>query len=215
MDLSFINIILTIGAGIVSVASPCILPVLPIVVTGTQEDHKLRPLLIVIGLSVTFILMGIVSSACGSLIAGKMQFVESVAGVIFLTFGILTLCNVNLFKGLSFFQQFQSRSKGRWSGFFLGLTLGIVWIPCIGPILSSVLAMVAGQGRLLQGVLFLSFYSFGFSIPMILLGYSSHLFLKKVHALQKHPLFIRYFSGGVLIVFGLYILSKGILHVGW
>jgi len=210
MNFSLTNILLTIGAGIVSVASPCILPVLPVVVTGTGEDHKLRPLMIVGGLSVTFILMGIISSAFGSLIVGKMQFVEKIAGVIFIIFGILTLFDLNLFKGMSFFHHFQSQSRGRWSGFFLGLTLGVVWIPCIGPVLSSVLAMVASKGQLGGGVILLSFYSLGFAIPMLLIGYSSHLFLKKARSLQRHPLLIRYFSSGILILFGLYILSRGI-----
>ena len=209
MDISLINIVLTIGAGTASVASPCILPVLPIVVTGTEKDHKLRPLLIVGGLSITFILMGIISSAFGSLIAGKMQFVEKIAGVIFIAFGILTLFDLNLFKGMSFFHRFQSQSRGRWSGFFLGLSLGVVWIPCIGPVLSSVLAMVASQGRLGSGIILLSFYSLGFAIPLLLMGYSSHLFLKKARGLQKHPFFIRCFSSGVLILFGIYILFRG------
>lgn len=211
MNFSLANIILTIGAGIASVASPCILPVLPIVVTGTEKDHRLRPLLLVVGLSITFILMGIISSAFGSLIVGKMQFVEKIAGFIFIAFGILTLFNLNLFKGISFFHRFQSQSRGRWAGFFLGLTLGVVWIPCIGPVLSGVLAMVASQGQLGSGVILLSFYSLGFAIPLLLVGYFSHFFLKKVRSLQRHPLLIRYFSSGILILFGLYILSRGII----
>ena len=215
MTINLINIALTFGAGTASVASPCILPVLPIIVTGTERDHKLRPLLIIIGLSITFILMGIISSAFGSLIAGKMQFIEKIAGLIFIFFGVLILFNINFFKGMSFFHRFQSQSRGRWSGFFLGLTLGLVWIPCIGPILSGVLAMVATQGQLVGGIILLAFYSLGFSVPLLLLGYSSHFFLKKIRTLQKHPKLIHCFSSGILILFGLYILTNGIMNFGW
>jgi len=62
-----VNFFLTFGAGLLSVLSPCVLPVLPVVVTGTEKDHRLRPFLVVSGLAVTFsrypVAIRIVSSA--------------------------------------------------------------------------------------------------------------------------------------------------------
>jgi len=72
-----------------SVLSPCVLPVIPIIVTGTEKDHFLRPVSIVSGLASTFILMGILSSVAGSFIAGKMLFIERGAGIVILIFGVL------------------------------------------------------------------------------------------------------------------------------
>ncbi len=211
MEFSIANIALSIGTGLLSVASPCILPVIPIIMTGTEQDHKLRPLLITIGISITFIVMGVITSAFGSLITGKMQYLEKISGIIIIIFGILMLFDANIFKKITVFSKFQNKSKGPLSGLIIGLTLGLIWIPCIGPLLSSILAMVATKGQIGYGVFFLALYSIGFSIPILIAGYSSQLFRSKVSLLQKHPLAIRIASGVILIAFGVYIATKGLV----
>ena len=62
MEAGLPSIALTFGAGLVSVASPCVLPVLPLILTGTAEDHRARPALIVAGIATSFVLMGVVLS---------------------------------------------------------------------------------------------------------------------------------------------------------
>ncbi len=212
MDISLTNIFFIFIAGLTSVISPCILPVVPIIVTGTSNDHKFRPLLIVAGLSISFIIMGVVSTIFGALIAGRFLYIEKAAGVIIALFGILMLFDVNLFKKATFFGRFQSNFKGNWSGFFLGLSLGIIWIPCIGPILSGVLALVASQGKLVGGIVLLMVYSLGFSVPILLAGYGSQLFRQRITGIQKHRLIIRILSGSILILFGIYIFDQGLLN---
>jgi len=59
------------------------------------------------------------------------------------------------------------------NGFVLGGLLGVIWIPCIGPMLSSVLALVATEQRVTAGVAYLLIYSVRFSIPMLLLAHAS------------------------------------------
>jgi cytochrome c-type biogenesis protein len=206
-----LNIALVFVAGFTSVLSPCVLPVLPIIVTGNSSDHKFRPLLLIAGLSTTFILMGVLSSLFGSAIGSKMIYVEKVAAALIALFGVLLLLNVNLFKHLSFFSQFGQKSRGRFGGFFLGLTLGIIWIPCVGPMLSSVLAIVATEGKVVTGVLLLLVYSIGFSIPMLLAGYASQFFRNRFKGIGKYPVLINIISGLVLIALGVFIFFKGII----
>jgi len=215
MELTLGSILLSIGAGLTSVASPCVFPVIPIIVTGTKKDHKHRPLMIVGGLSLTFILMGVMSSLFGSFIAGKMLYVERIAGVIVILFGLLMLADINLFKKVTIFNNINSSNDGKWSGFLMGLTLGLIWIPCVGPMLSGVLTMVATKGQILHGVVLLLFYSSGFAIPMLIVGYSSQALRQKIRSVQQYSLAIRIVSGSILIVFGLYILLNGILGFGW
>ncbi len=215
MEFSLSALFLAMGAGLMSVASPCVLPVVPIIITGTEQDHKLRPLLIVMGLSLTFILMGVISSLFGSMIAGKMLLVEKAAGIFVILFGILILGDINIFKRITIFNKIGNPSGGKWSGFVLGLTLGLVWIPCVGPMLSGVLTMVATQGQVLPGVILLMFYSAGFAIPMLIVGYSSQAVRNKIRVVQKYPIAVRIFSGGILVAFGIYILVNGILGFGW
>lgn len=217
MEFTIANILLTFGAGLASVLSPCVLPVAPIIVTGTEEDSKYRPILIVGGLAITFVLMGLISSLAGSLIAGKMLFLEKFSGVVILLFGLLMLFNVNLFKKITFFNRFNrgARKRGGVEGLILGLTLGLIWIPCVGPMLSSVLATVATAGHAGTGVTLLLIYSGGFAVPMLLAAYSTQFFRRRISSLQANPLILRGINGGVLILFGIYILVKGVINFGY
>jgi cytochrome c-type biogenesis protein len=210
-----INIFLVFTAGLASVLSPCVLPVVPIVVTGSADDHRLRPLLIVSGLSLTFIIMGVISSLFGVTIGPKMQYIEKAAAVLIIVFGLMLFFNVNLFKHFGFFSNIAVKTKGRLGGFLLGLTLGIIWIPCVGPILSSVLALVATQGRILTGVFLLSVYSLGFSVPMLIAGYFSQFFRNRFRGIRRYPVFINVGSGLVLIALGIFILTKGIIGLNF
>lgn len=203
---------LAFGAGLLSVLSPCVLPVLPIVVTGGADDHRSRPLLIVIGLAITFILMGIASALFGGLIAGVMPQIERAAGVLIALFGLLILSGINPFKRLGFLSTLNIPvGDGRWSGLLLGMTLGLIWIPCVGPVLSGILTQVAGRADLAYGVTLLAIYAAGFAVPMLAVGYLSHGARQRLRAVQKHQLAVRLISGALLLAFGLVIASSGML----
>jgi cytochrome c-type biogenesis protein len=211
LDLTLASLLMALLAGLASIASPCVLPVVPIIVTGTREDHRHRPLLIVLGLSATFIAMGVITAIFGGVVAGVMPLVEKGAALLVIAFGALMLFDINLFKRFNFFYHLQTTSKGRWSGLILGLTLGLVWIPCVGPILSGVLALVATQGQVLGGMLLLATYSLGFAIPMLMAGYASQAFRQNIRFFSAHPLAVRLASGLLLIAFGLFMLTNGML----
>ncbi|MCG8334488.1 MAG: cytochrome c biogenesis CcdA family protein [Proteobacteria bacterium] len=211
MDLNFSSLVLVLVAGLTSVASPCVLPVIPIIVTGSTNDHKLRPLLIVIGLATSFIIMGLVSSLFVTLIAGNILYVEKIVGIIIMLFGVMMLFDLNVFKRISFLSNLQVSSQGRWSGLILGISLGIVWIPCVGPILSGVLGMVATQETLRGGIWLLLIYTLGFSVPILIAGYGSHFFRTRLSLIQQHPKVVRSLGGVLLVVFGAVVWSRGML----
>ncbi|MFW5784553.1 MAG: cytochrome c biogenesis CcdA family protein [Chitinispirillaceae bacterium] len=205
-----LNIVLVFLAGIASVMSPCVFPVVPIVVSGSKTDHKFRPLLVVGGLSASFILMGVLTSLFGSVIGPQMFYIEKAVGVLVVVFGVLLIINVNLFKRLSFLSSFAQKSRGRVGGLFLGFILGIVWIPCIGPMLSGVLSLVATQGRIMNGVFYLLVYSAGFSVPLLIGGYASQFFRQKLGSVKRLPGIVNIVSGLILISLGIFIITKGI-----
>ena len=209
-----ITALMVFGAGFVSILSPCVLPVIPIVVAGRGDDHKLRPILIAAGISFSFITMGVLSSLFGSLIGRFIFHLEKIAAVLIIISGLLMIFNVNLFKSMSFFSNIAAGSRGRFNGFFLGAVLGLVWIPCVGPILGSVLAMVASKGAVVYGILYLLIYSAGFSIPMIAAGYASHFFRKKISVVSGHQRIIGIVSGILLVSIGILILKIGMLGFG-
>ena len=158
--------------------------------------------------------MGSITSLFGGVVAGIMPALEKGAGIIVILFGLFMLLDINIFKKFTFFYKFQAQGKGRWSGLILGLTLGLVWIPCVGPMLSGVLALVATHGKLTTGLILLAFYSLGFAIPMLLAGYASQSVRQKIRMVNSHPLAVRLISGLLLIGFGMYILTSGMLAIG-
>ncbi len=205
---------LAFGAGLASVASPCVLPVVPIIVTGTAEDHRWRPALVVAGIAASFIAMGVVTSVFGAAVGPALPSLEKGVGALVVLFGILLLADVNVFKRLTLLQRVRVPGGGRWSGLLLGLSLGLVWIPCVGPMLSSVLATVAAEGTLAAGVVLLVAYSLGFAVPMLAVGYGSQALRQRVRAVASRPVAVRWASGLLLVAFGALILKKGMLFAG-
>jgi len=101
-------------------------------------------------------------------------------------------------------------SEGLLGGLFLGMSLGILWIPCVGPILSSVFMYVAessaGSGNTLQGVTLLLAYSLGVGIPMLIIAYSGKSVSGRVKWFSKKSHFFKKLSGLILVLVGLMML---------
>ncbi len=214
MEIGLVAVALTFGAGIASVASPCVLPVLPIILAGAPDEHRARPALVVAGIALSFTAMGVVTSLFGGAIAPVLPSLEKVVGVLVVAFGLLFLADVNLFKRMTWLQGIQARAQGQWAGLLLGLTLGLVWIPCVGPLLSGVLATVATKGSLATGVALLLVYSLGFAVPMLAVAYGSQALRQRVRVVASYPVAIRWASGLLLVAFGAVILRKGMLFAG-
>jgi cytochrome c-type biogenesis protein len=218
--LSLTALALVFAAGLSSVMSPCVLPVIPLVITGTEHDSRWRPVFIVGGLTATFVLMGIASSLLGSMITSKLYLLERVAAAMIIIFGALLVINVNLAKYITFFNRFQQgseRKTGNIAAMVVGMSLGLVWIPCVGGQLGAVLAMIvtgaesAEAGTLTLGITLMLVYSLGFAIPLLLAGYASQFFRNRAGAVMKNPGLIRIASGLLLIGFGLFIWMRGML----
>lgn len=158
--------------------------------------------------------MGMITSLFGSVVGQAMLYVEKIAGVFIVLLGTLMLLDINLFKKLTFLQTIGNTATGATSGFVLGLTLGIIWIPCVGPISGSVLAMVASKGSVWYGASLLAIYSLGFAIPILLTAYAAHFTRSHVGFLKRHPVLIRVISALLLITLGLFIFFKGMMSFG-
>ena len=209
MDLGLTNMALAVGAGLASVMSPCVLPVVPVIMAGAEREDRWRPMIIVAGLALSFMAMGAVSSLFGALLVGRTRTIEAVGAVIITLLGLMVLFDASIFKRLTRLSNIRVAGEGRWSGLFLGMALGVVWVPCIGPFLSSILPMVGTSGKLAGGVFLLGLYSLGLAIPMLAVAYSSHIIQRKLRAAAQHEAVFRYVSGGILVVFGLYSLIHG------
>jgi len=202
------------GAGILSVSSPCILPLLPAVLATSAGKDKIRPLAIVLGVSISFITMGVITSAFGAAFHTHIGEMKILAEILILLMGFALLFDLSLFNSFSKFPLLAGMNEqGPVSGFLLGLSLGVLWIPCVGPILGSILTLVALDGNTINGALTLSVYSLGFAIPMLVLAYSAQLSSSKMKLISKYDAVIKKGGGIVLILYGLWMIYYNHLRV--
>lgn len=202
-------------AGIVSIASPCVLPLLPGVMAYSTEKSRLTPLAIVLGLAMSFTTMGVVSSMFGALLMDYMDYLKIISGVLIIAMGLYILSRTVEDVFLKIWQRLPlSRiarpgmdNEGFLGGILLGVSLGIVWMPCIGPMLATILMMVAQQGTVLYGASLLLTYSLGLAIPMLLVAYSSNVVSDKLRDVSKYSIGIRKVAGIILLAVGIYYLS--------
>ena len=213
---SLANALFAFGAGLVSIASPCVLPVLPIVMAGPPGENRFRPVAIVAGLMSAFVLMGVLSSLFGSVVGPLLVRLEKPVGVLIGIVGLLVLLDLNPFKRLRVGGGAGAeRKKGLGSGVLLGASLGLVWSPCVGPFLSAILGMVAARAQVGEAVALLVFYSLGFALPMLVAGYASQLFREKTAFLKTRPIAVRLASGALLVGLSVWILAKGLYSTPW
>ena len=99
--------------------------------------------------------------------------------------------------------------------FFLGLTFAFGWTPCIGPILGSILAIIAQDVSVLRGLVLMIFYSLGLSLPFIGVAYLliRGVFITRV--ISKYSLYIERFTGGFLVIIGILFLSVSFQLIGF
>jgi len=95
-----------------------------------------------------------------------------------------------------------ANQPGIWSAFFLGFAFAFGWTPCIGPILTTVLALAAASDTVSRGVLLLAIYSSGLAVPFLLTALGIGQFMKFYQRFRKHLHAVELFSGGLLLFVG-------------
>lgn len=205
------------GAGVVSVLSPCILPLLPAVMATSAGKNRLRPLAIVMGVIISFTIMAIVTSAFGAVFRAHVGELKVLAEILILLMGFALIFELNLFNSFSKFPLLGGMNEeGPVSGFLLGLSLGVLWIPCIGPMLGTILTMVAldtTNGLFTNGALILSFYSLGFAVPMLVLAYSTHISSSKMRLITKYDVVFKKGAGIILVLVGIWMIYQNHLRL--
>jgi cytochrome c biogenesis protein CcdA len=165
-------------AGAVTVLSPCILPVLPIVLSSSASSGKRRPLGVILGLIISFSLFTLLITKIVSLLglsASTLRIIAvSVIGILGLSM-IIPKLNEVVEKALSFLPRLagnnQNEGNGFIPGFITGFSLGLVWAPCAGPILASVTALAALQSLSFASALVVIAYAVGSGFPLLAIAY--------------------------------------------
>jgi len=227
-----VSVLAAFGAGLLSFFSPCVLPLIPgyiCFITGLSIEDLTAPgskgagnksfiltgtILFILGFSVIFVGLGASATFLGSFLYEYQSLIRVVGGLVVVLFGlhIAGLFNIR-------FLQYEKRLhlKGRPAGaltpFLLGMAFGFGWAPCVGPILGSILMLAATRDSVGQGILLLSFYSFGLALPFLLVSVGIGRALALFSGIKRHFRVISLVSGALLIIIGIGMVITGIVTI--
>ncbi|MCD8485123.1 cytochrome c biogenesis protein DipZ [Candidatus Woesebacteria bacterium] len=200
-------------AGIVTVLSPCILPVLPIVLSGSVTGGKQRPLGIMTGFVLSFTFFTLFLSTIVRATGISAEVLRNVSIVIIGVFGLFLLFPQaqalfeKLFQQLARFSP-QQTGDGFGSGLLVGLSLGLLWTPCVGPILAAIISL-ALSGTVTGSAVFITVaYAVGTALPMTAIIYGGRNLLNRIPWLLNNTARIQRGFGVVMILTALAIFMN-------
>lgn len=204
-----LDLIFAILAGILTIAAPCTLPMLPILL-GASIGHagRLRPAMIALGFVVSFSGVALLLGALTRLFDFDPNVLREAASILLLGFGLLMLwpapfewLSIRLNGWLDLGNSSTIQRDGALGGLVLGTTLGLVWTPCAGPVLGSILTLVAtSKNAAWAGTLMIA-YAIGAAIPMLAIAYGGQAATTRVRSLARITPRLQQGFGLVVIAF--------------
>lgn len=219
------------SAGIISFFSPCVLPLIPAwltLVTGLSFDELVATekkrfgfvkllgptFLFVLGFTAVFSLMGAAAGLAGEFFNNYSHLIRYLAGALMIVFGLYLVGAISP----SFLMKekrvdIQRRPLGLAGSFVVGMGFAAGWTPCVGPILSGILAMAAYEQSVGKGFYLLVVYSLGLGLPFLVfsaLWGGALSFMSRIRPLVKWSSRV---LGGLLIILGILVIS-GRLNAG-
>jgi cytochrome c-type biogenesis protein len=219
-------------AGLISFLSPCVLPLVPgylSLISGAgleelkaPEANLMRRVMVnsiafILGFSVVFIALGLAATEVGQVLGIYKHLLARIAGVVIIIFG-LHLTGIFKIKALYTDARLHSvkGSSTPVGAFVIGFAFAFGWTPCLGPILSGILAVAAEQNTLAKGALLLSIYSLGLAVPFLVTALLMERFLKFYSRFRSHMHALEVASGGLLIALGiLLVIGRFTLISNW
>ena len=179
MELSLASYGLGFVAGLLSTLSPCVLPLITLVLAGAVGAHRRGPLALSLGLALSFAVIGTTIAASGAFLGLRPNTLRVLGALLLAGFGLVLAvpplqARMNLAMsplgsaGGNALNRF--RPTG-WTGqLALGLLLGVVWSPCVGPTLGGAVALASQGQQLTQIATIMALFGLGASLPLVLLG---------------------------------------------
>jgi cytochrome c-type biogenesis protein len=205
-----LNLVLALLAGVVTIAAPCTLPMLPILLgASVGQTGKARPALIALGFVISFSAAALLLSAITRIFDFDPNVLRTGAAILLLGFGLLMIWPTP-FEWLSIrIGGLTNRGstgdtafrQGNIGGFVLGTTLGLVWTPCAGPVLGSILTVVATSKDTAWASAMLVVYAVGAAIPMLAIAYGGQAVTSRVRSIARISPRLQQGLGVVVIAF--------------
>jgi len=212
---------LAFAAGAVSFASPCVLPLVPgylSYVTGgaaASDDARRRPLvpmlLFVAGFTVVFTLMGALVTRINVVEVFRGPLARAVLGGFVVLVGLLMIGYAVRRGPVRLYVErrplLERARTGTWGAFPVGMAFAAGWTPCVGPVLTGILAIAAGQ-EAWRGALLLACYSAGLGVPFLLVGLGVGKLMVTLGWIKRNYAWIAGVSGALLVAVGV-LLATG------
>ena len=203
--------------GVALIVSPCILPILPLVLATSIGGGRRRPYGIIIGFVLAFSLFAIVARKVVALLGIDLDIVKDVSLVLLALFGLVLLSSRLSDKFSALTQgaaDFGNRlagtgGEGLLSGILIGALIGLVWTPCAGPILAAVLVQVIRQQTDLAGDLVVIAFGIGAGVPMLIIALTGRKIMSKLGFFTRHAEAVRK-AFGVLILLSVAYIASGV-----
>jgi len=207
-----LDLVLALAAGMVTVAAPCTLPMLPILLgASVGQTGSMRPALIALGFVLSFSAVALFLSAITRIFDFDPDVLRSAASVLLLGFGFLMVWPSSferlairaggLFGGVT--AGSTTSRQGNLGGFVLGTTLGLVWSPCAGPVLGSILTIIATSRDNAWASALLVVYAIGAAIPMLAIAYGGQAVTTRVRGIARISPRLQQGFGVVVIAFAI------------
>jgi cytochrome c-type biogenesis protein len=207
-------------AGVLTLINPCVLPLLPIVLATALQASRLGPLALSAGLVLAFVTLGVGITAFGAAIGLDERVINTGAALMMVLFGVVLLippaqvwlsslvaplargANAQLDDSVG--TRLGSGARGQ---FLIGLLLGAVWSPCIGPTLGGAIGSAASGEGLSEATLTMIMFGFGVSSVLMALAYGSRSVLSQRRDVLKAIMpYAKPVMGATLVLVGLMIL---------
>jgi cytochrome c-type biogenesis protein len=216
---NLVNLAVAFGAGIISITSPCCLPLLPGYLayltgmsSGQLEANRRRTLaaalLFVTGFSLVFIALGATASVVGAMLLTNRLPLGRVAGVFILAMGVVLLLEgqVGLLSRGGDWSRWSAGGK-LWTAPLLGAAFAITWTPCIGPVLGAILTLAGSTASLQQGAVLLAAYSLGLAVPFVALSLSVPRVRAWLQRVRRAPAIMQSTAGAFLVFMGVLLVT--------
>lgn len=203
-----LNPFLALLAGMLTVAAPCVLPMLPVVLGASLgQTQRARPLFIALGFALAFSIVALLFGAASQSLGWSPDSLRDAAMALLLVFGLLMIwpwplqwLSMHASGVLNRVSSLGERAgSGNLGGLLLGLTLGAVWTPCAGPVLGSILTLVATEPDTGRAALLLVCYSLGAALPMLGIAWGGQVASTRVRQLARHAHRVQQGFGVVVI----------------
>lgn len=206
--MNLVDFILAFFEGFALIISPCILPVLPLVLSASIDGGKKRPLGIITGFVLSFSLFALLSKQLVVFFHVDLELIKYFSLGLLALFGLLLLSDrlseklSGLTQGIANFGMSVSPQQegGFQSGLVIGALIGLVWTPCAGPILAAVLVQVIRQQTEIASLFVILAFSIGVGLPMLAIALAGRKLLEKFSFLTKNTHLIRKILGVMIIL---------------